>query len=239
MSLPDPLSCYARADLILGLAAAFSRPDATRAARVRALGEQAEELLGFAALGDPALPRALEALADATRTTSLDAWTTEHARLFEAGMVCPANETAFVRRDKGVLIGDVAGFYRAFGVEPKEGSGEKQDHLVAELEFVGLLLVMLGHASRDARQEEAEVALQALRAFADDHLGEWLPAFCLALSSATPLELYQAAAEALARSWEGVRQAYACAVPGGRPLPVIEEESGSPYECGMAQTGTL
>lgn len=238
MTLPDPLTCYARADLLLGLAAAFSPPDPARSRRLTALAGCGEELLDRAGLGDPALPAALQALGAQAQAVAPEEWAAEHARLFECGAACPPNETAFVRRDKGAVLGDVAGFYRAFGVEQAAQAGEKLDHVVAELEFTGLLLVMLGHAAGEGQEEQAEVTLEALRAFASDHLGEWLPAFCLALSGSTPLPLYQAAAEAAARTWAALTAAWGLsAAVKGRPLPTLEAESGTPYECDMAEAG--
>ena len=52
--------------------------------------------------------------------TPVDDWIAEHNRLFEGGVTCPPNETAYVRRDKGVILADINGFYRAFGFEPAE-----------------------------------------------------------------------------------------------------------------------
>lgn len=238
MHPPDPIVAFARADLLLGLAAALGRPGAASLDRLDGLGREAASLLTRARLSAPGLREALEALAAAAGTTPLAEWQDEATRLFEAGQACPQNETAFVRRDKGAVLGDVCGFYRAFGIEPSPESGEKADHVVAELEFMGLLSLMHGQALAQERDEAAQVSEQALAAFARDHLGEWLPAFCLTLSQATPLPLYQAAAEAVVRVWDALCVAARFEDPRGRPLPTVAVDEGTPYECGLAEAGT-
>lgn len=236
--LTDPLTALARSDLLLGLAAALGRPAPGALSRLEALGRDAEPLLACAGLAAPGLREAIQALAAAAGTTPLEEWRAEAARLFEAGTACPANETAFVRRDKGAVLGDVCAFQRAFGLELSPESGEKADHVVAELELMALLSLMQGQALAQGREEDARVSERALSAFARDHLGEWLPAFCLALSEATPLPFYQATAEAVVRVWDALCVAARFDDPRGRPLPTVETDEGTPYECGLAEAGT-
>lgn len=236
-SNPNPLRAFARADLLLGLSAALGRPSPEAQERLRVLGREAGPLLQQADLRAPGLLEAVESLGTVAAATPLTEWQHEAARLYEASQACPANETAFVRRDKGAVLGDVVGFYRAFGVEPAPGSGEKPDHVVAELEFMGLLCLMLGQALEQGRPAEAEVCERALASFARDHLGEWLPGFCLALSQASPQPFQQAAAEAVVRAWDALCVAERFEDPRGRPLPTVVPDEGTPYECGLAQAG--
>src|SRR5262245_748672 len=71
----------------------------------------------------------------------------EHARVF--GMVppreCPPNETEYSANSEPFFLAqqmaDIAGFYRAFGLEPSQASPERPDHLSVELEFMAVLLM--------------------------------------------------------------------------------------------------
>jgi TorA maturation chaperone TorD len=79
-------------------------------------------------------------------------------------------------------MADVAGFYRAFGIEPTRASPERPDHLALELEFMAFLLTKrrLAIARADHDPEAAErsaVCEHALREFLRDHLAWWLPRF--------------------------------------------------------------
>ncbi len=94
-------------------------------------------------LGDGRLLESLLETIELVRETPKEAWRYEWNRLFEGTVICPINETAYVRRDKGMIISDICGFYNAFGFEPDQHSAEKADHLSCELEYVALLLVMM------------------------------------------------------------------------------------------------
>ena len=69
-------------------------------------------------------------------------WSGVYRLLFDGAMLCPVNEAGYIRRDKGAIIADVCGFYQAFGWTASEKSGERPDHLLVELEFAAMLLVM-------------------------------------------------------------------------------------------------
>lgn len=106
----------------------------------------------------------------------------EKARLFDADVLCPADECSYVRRDKGVILADIVGFQRAFGFQLSEEASERADHISAELELAALLLVMWVRAKDE---EAAGITREAWVKFASDHLGEWLPDFTVRLARTT------------------------------------------------------
>ena len=86
-------------------------------------------------------------------------------------------------------MADVAGFYRAFGVEVGEG-GERVDHITSELEFMNLLAVKESIAlQQEGAGEHAEICRHASRVFLRDHLARWAPRLgeCLAASENDPV----------------------------------------------------
>jgi len=233
---PNQLALLAQADLLL-LAGRFFAPPTVEIARNLTIEESdLQALLLQATIVHPeALATAIQQTVQQLPTMTLDDWIAEYNRLFEGGVACPINESGFVRRDKGAILGDIAGFYRAFGFQLSERASEKVDHLVCQLEFVALLLVMLAKA-RD--EEPAIITHDALSAFSFDHLSEWLPAFCTHLSVTTTLPFYQMAAEVLARVWSQI------VALNHLPLPEqiaegIHEETGTPYECDRATREAL
>ena len=71
-------------------------------------------------------------------------------------------------------MADVAGFYKAFGVEV-DPSGVRADHIAAELEFMNLLAVKESVAlQQEGEGEHAHVCRDASRTFLRDHLGRWV-----------------------------------------------------------------
>lgn len=167
--------------------------------------------------------------------TDYDAWSAEHTRLFDGPTACPVTETAYVRRDKGHVIADICGFYRAFGVGISEDAGEKADHLAAELEYMAILLVKLAEAHTLGLGDAVEVTRAAFASFAHDHLGEWLPGFCERLAHEAQTEAFLHLASILGATWQSLCAYHGVKLSEATLEPV--EDAGSPYECGMADAG--
>ena len=81
-------------------------------------------------------------------------------------------------------LGDVAGWYRAFGVEPSRDFPERHDHVALELEFMAWLVAKELHARSlpgDAGEEKAQICREAGHRFFQEHLAWWVPAYAFAL----------------------------------------------------------
>jgi TorA maturation chaperone TorD len=158
----------------------------------------------------------------------------QHSALFEGAEACPLNESAYVRRDKGAILADLCGFYRAFGFEPSDGVGERVDHLTFELEFAAVLLVLIAGAAERNEQEHFEIAGNALSSFAQDHLGEWLPSAAARLAEVGAGSVYALFSVLLLDAWRSLLSNLGLPGLAERPAaspPMMEE--GTPYECGM------
>lgn len=202
-AFPLPPFLLPQADLLLASARLFYPPsaDLTRLASDLAAGGGALVYsAGLPAAYSEKVATILTALPSVIETSIMGRLIAEYVRLFESAAACPLTETAYVRRDKGVVIGDIAGFYRAFGVTVTP-QGEKPDHIAAELEFMAALMVMQVQAPT---VESAGIARSALYSFAADHAGEWLPSFAAHLAATTVLPFYQQIADLLAGIWQGL-----------------------------------
>ena len=71
---------------------------------------------------------------------------------------------------KAHLLADIMGFYRAFGVTP---SGDRPDHIAAELEFMHLITLKEHHALQQGNAEHAEICREAQAKFLNEHLLKW------------------------------------------------------------------
>lgn len=103
---------------------------------------------------------------------------------------CPPYETEYYPTQetfgRSQQMADVAGFYKAFGIEPAQFSPERPDHLALELEFMAFLMLRRRQAVADTGHglqagEQASVCDRALHDFFRDHLAWWLPAFSAGL----------------------------------------------------------
>lgn len=91
----------------------------------------------------------------------------------------------------GVVLSDIAGFYKAFGLSPSEEL--PIDHLSVESEFMAQLLLREAYALTNDNEEMREIVVDAERKFLRDHLGRTVY-YIKAFRDAAPMfdELLQA-----------------------------------------------
>jgi TorA maturation chaperone TorD len=146
---------------------------------------------------------------------------------------CPPYETEYInskftfQRSSG--LADVAGFYRAFGLDPSAKFPERHDHIVLELEFMAHLSGLLHCAEglRDAASsDQVEVCRAAQKRFLAEHLGWWGPAFATLLARRARDGFYRAAARFLSALIPAERALLDVAplTPAGKPSKIEPPE---------------
>jgi TorA maturation chaperone TorD len=135
---------------------------------------------------EPDLVERVERLAARLDGAELEKLDRTYQEIFDpsGGLRCPPNETAYTAvtpqhgMTKSFELADIAGFYRAFGVEVTPGT-ERPDHIAVELEFMHLLAVKeMVAAAREDGEEHARICRDARATFFRDHLGRWFTPFC-------------------------------------------------------------
>jgi TorA maturation chaperone TorD len=94
----------------------------------------------------------------------------------------PSNETFF----RSQQLADIAGFYRAFGIEPGREALERPDFLPLELHFMAFVLMkkrlaVVFEGQDPATEERSGVCAETLRSFFVDHISWWMPSFAAGL----------------------------------------------------------
>lgn len=100
-------------------------------------------------------------------------------------------------------LADIAGFYRAFGLEMKSEKCERADHVSSELEFLAFLATM---ESRAKTRENHECCIKAQKDFLAEHVAMWMPAFLERVRRREPKSFWAQAAifaDAFLREWCG------------------------------------
>lgn len=173
----------ARAVLYRFLSTAFRYPDPSN---LSDLDELADGALAAGATLDEMgaeLSGRLEALMARRRSASPDELTRGYAVLFghSAQGTCPLYETEYGECDEGLQqphqLGDLSGFYAAFGLVPSRRIHERMDHVSIECEFLAFLYQKESYALSLDSPERLDVTVDAERKFLRHHLGRWAPAF--------------------------------------------------------------
>ncbi|MDO8484267.1 MAG: molecular chaperone TorD family protein [Candidatus Limnocylindrales bacterium] len=228
----------ARADAYRVLATAFRDPDdpgAEDALDLRALRSAVGEL------GAEPPPEAWPALRCIARHASR---APEHRAIFGHVVAsgCPPYETEFGRRHvfgQSQELGDIRGFYEAFGVRPRKG-GERPDHLACQLEFLALLALKEATALATGEDERLGVCRDAAARFLADHLGRWLPALAGRIAGRAPDSGYTATATvAAALVADHARElgAVPVALDPDDLVPITDTPDGFSFECGVDVEG--
>ena len=244
----DPVSLAAQADLVMLTVDMLRPPPVASEVAVDASDlswfdldvDQLDELLHAGLGASSTLPLNPEcdltpraALAEVQRCAhELDTsrWSDEYVRLFDGATACPLNQASYIRRDKGKILGDVSGFYNAFGWRGGLDTGERPDHLLCQLEFVAMLLALASQAPDDAREN---VVTEALSKFAREHMHDWMASVCWQMCEQSHMEYFGAVSQWLHILWQTLTDIHQWPIdelPGQRVKPIVDPDD--PYECG-------
>jgi putative dimethyl sulfoxide reductase chaperone len=170
----------------------------------------------------------------------------EHRRVFSNVITldCPPYETLFGNDHvfgQAHVMGDIAGFYKAFGVELSKDVHERMDHLSVELEFMHFLAYKESYARCHDGADKTQIVVDAQKKFVKDHIGRWVPLFARMLAKKADSGFFRFMAD-LALDWMEFDAAYL----GVNPQPYSEADyrpatfnapEGQSYECGAQDKG--
>ncbi len=152
---------------------------------------------------------------------------------------CPPYETQYEFPhvfQQTQALADIAGFYRAFGLQISYSAGERLDHITVELEFMGFLAYKQAYAMAHHGQEQVQICLDTLRRFMEEHLGRWVPTFATRLARKAGEGFYKELADLTA--WWVLKDAERLGVKPSKleePNPAsFEPEEDGCFSCPMA-----
>lgn len=76
-------------------------------------------------------------------------------------------------------LGDIQGFYKAFGLDISEVEKERCDHISVEMEFMQFLLYKQAYALENHGEEKAQICVDAQKKFLKEHIAKWVPLFAI------------------------------------------------------------
>lgn len=171
-----------RAVLYSALALGFRSPEEETITRLCSK-DGAAALAAAAAILDPDREAGLAAACSLlTARSSLLTLTASHRRLFghSARGAVPPYETEYGAEalfQQPQEMGDLMGFYNAFGLALNDRQHERADHVSCECEFLCFLALKEAYALEHGDDSMLEETRKAERLFLRDHLARFLPAF--------------------------------------------------------------
>jgi TorA maturation chaperone TorD len=142
----------------------------------------------------------------------------EYNALFATELTAPPFETAYELDKAGRKIAelaDIQGFYHAFGIAVT--APVQPDSVIAELEFLGLLLAKKQYAEGKGDSEGQAICTDAYEAFLVDHPGRWFTAFAERLEASAEQPFYRHM---------------------GRLLVLFLNQEPAPFACRMSRLNT-
>lgn len=127
---------------------------------------------------------------------STEALQSEYVRIWghTISRECPPYETEYGNAhiyQQAQVMSDIAGFYKAFGLEISGGISERLDHISVETEFMHFLTFKEAYAAGRQERERASICLDAQKKFFSDHLGRWVPLFTRLLGKKAGMGWYR------------------------------------------------
>jgi putative dimethyl sulfoxide reductase chaperone len=186
-------------------------------------------LLDAGAQPPPALRAQVQTLID-TPAAAL-ALRSEYIDLFDRGRGDNSPYETEYGRDrplrKGAELADLAGFYRAFGLDPGT-SGEMPDHVAVECEFYAVLELKAQALDARGDAEGSSIVRDAQQKFLADHLGRFVGALA-GRPGVLSSTFYRATAD-----WVCALVAAECARHGAAPEPAtwFSGQWSDSTECG-------
>ena len=190
----------ARSDVYKALSALMDTPTEALVAGLRSevvilgIKDSLGQITGPASSYDDSV-RSLEDLRRALKSESLSLNTLrdEHMRFGRRSFGCPPYETEYGYSNifqKTNAMADIAGFYRAFGVDLNPDSHEQVDCITTELEFMHVLLAKEAEAIKTGNASGEETCVAAQKKFIREHLGRWTKGFATLLQKKAEDGLY-------------------------------------------------
>jgi len=185
----------ARSQAYAFLALAFEAPDDARPAALR---EGWDRLAGgVTLLADASSRSAANELRPAIAALSADALGRAYTRCFGHAMSkdCPPYEAEYGQAhvfQKTHTLADIAGFYRAFGLDLAADAHERIDHVSVELEFMHFLCAKEAYAlARGHPAEQLALCREAQRKFLCEHVCRWAFGFSRRVAARAGDTVYQ------------------------------------------------
>lgn len=166
----------ARADVYRFLSMAFIYPEKEKLAELHELASDLDISLSILPYD---MREEFQAFASQIASGEVSALQPDYTEMFLTRMFCPSTETTYGKNsfNQPNILGDISGFYKAFGFVMKDDATYAFDQIFVELEFMSFLELKIAYALDQNLEEEVDICLSAERRFLEQHIGKWTGVF--------------------------------------------------------------
>ena len=166
----------ARADVYRLLSMAFVYPGKEE---MESLQELAADIEGSISLLPYDIKEEYLAFCDSIAKADIETLKPEYTELFLTRMFCPPTETVYGKNSFNTpnILGDIGGFYKAFGFTLSDKAACAHDNVAVELEFMSFLEIKIAYAMEQGMEENLDTCQTAKRKFLAEHIGRWTGLF--------------------------------------------------------------
>lgn len=176
MAQTEKEMALARADVYRLLSMSFVYPGKEEFEALHELADDAGESISLLPYD---IKTEYQAFADNVAKADIEALKPEYTELFLTRMFCPPTETIYGKNSFNTpnILGDISGFYKAFGFTLPDNKGVNFDYIAVECEFMSFLELKIAYAIEQGMDENLDVCMTAKKNFLAEHIGRWTVVF--------------------------------------------------------------
>ena len=176
MTQTEKEMALARADVYRLLSMAFVYPGKEEMESLQELAADVESSINFLPYD---IKEEYPAFSSNIAKADVEALKPEYTELFLTRMFCPPTETVYGKHSFNTpnILGDIGGFYKAFGFTLSDKALVGHDNVAVELEFMSFLELKIAYALEQGMEENLDICQTAKRKFLAEHIGRWTGLF--------------------------------------------------------------
>lgn len=215
----------ARADVYGLLSKAFVYPGKEEIESLREFAADVEDSINLLPYD---IKEEYQAFSRNIATADADALEPEFTEMFLTRMFCPPTETIYGKNSFNTpnILGDISGFYKAFGFTLSPKASVPHDHIAVELEFMSFLELKIAYALEEGMEENLEICRDAKTRFLTEHIGRWTWLFGQNLMTRSNEEYFKSLGQLISKFMDAELECYGIKVDidGVEQLPPENDE---------------
>jgi DMSO reductase family type II enzyme chaperone len=218
----------ARADVYRVLSRAFVYPGKEEMESLQELALDVEDSINFLPYD---IKEEYPAFSRNIAKADVEALKPEYTELFLTRMFCPPTETIYGKNSFNTpnILGDISGFYKAFGFTLSDTAAVGHDNIAVELEFMSFLELKIAYALEQGMEENLDICQAAKKRFLAEHIGRWTWLFGQNLVARSKEDYFKSLGQLISKFMDAELECYGIKVDieGTQQLP---QENGC-LEC--------